>query len=117
MFASGEKQPWAEPATTTTTTDTGASPWSANETYKSASLLDANLFSDREHFFVRLANDDRFASYGSTITDGSHVYQQQRADDQHPATDPFAGMANGRFAEQSSSIPLTIENPMYRNHR
>jgi hypothetical protein len=30
MFASGEKQPWAEPATT----DNNTSSWTPNETYK-----------------------------------------------------------------------------------
>jgi hypothetical protein len=56
-------------------------------------------------------------SYGSGVTyGGSGGYQS--------ATDPFAGMANGnytnisgRITEQKSSIPLTIENPMYQNYR
>ena len=54
-------------------------------------------------------------SYGSTVTDGGGGYQ---------STDPFAGMANGNYTnfsgrmnEQGTSIPLTVENPMYRNNR
>jgi len=59
-------------------------------------------------------------SYGSTITDGGQRGGYQSSND------PFAGMANGnytnlsgRFNEQtaSSSIPLTIENPIYRNYQ
>ncbi len=59
-------------------------------------------------------NEDRYASYGSTVTDGTFSGYQ--------TNDPFAGMANGnytnfpgRIPEQTSS-PLTIENPMYRNY-
>ncbi len=54
-------------------------------------------------------------SYGSAVTDGGGGYQ---------TTDPFAGMANGNYTnisgrmnEQKTSIPLTVENPMYRNYR
>jgi hypothetical protein len=57
-------------------------------------------------------------SYGSAVTDGGG------GGGGYQSTDPFAGMANGnytnfsgRFNEQTTSIPLTIENPMYRNYR
>jgi hypothetical protein len=60
-------------------------------------------------------DDDRLTSYGSTVTDGGGSYQ---------ATDPFAGMANGNYTnfpsrmnDQQTAIPLTVENPMYRNYR
>ncbi|CAF1315292.1 unnamed protein product [Rotaria sordida] len=97
IFASGEKQPWAEPPPPTTSND--ASPWATNETNK--------------------RNDnDRFPSYGSTVTDNTGgIYQ---------SNDPFAGMANGIYTnipgrnnEQTitTTIPLTVENPMYRNYR
>jgi len=53
-------------------------------------------------------------SYGSTVTDGRGGYQ---------STDPFAGMANGNYTnfssrmnEQTKSIPLTVENPTFRNY-
>lgn len=98
MFASGEKQPWAEPPTA----DDGASPWPSNEPIKNA--------------------DDRLDTYGSTITDGgTNAFAYQQA---YQSSDPFAGMANGNYAnapgrnhEATASIPLTIENPMYRNYR
>jgi len=101
MFASGEKQPWAEPASTN---DNPTSPWSNNENLKTI--------------------DDRYTTYGATITDGttsSNPTQQ--------STDPFSGIANGNYTNYpgrmndsstsgiSSSIPMTIENPMYRNYR
>ena len=62
------------------------------------------------------ADDDRLTSYGSTVTDGNVSGYQ--------TTDPFAGMANGNYTnfpsrinDQQTSIPLTVENPMYRNYR
>ncbi len=54
-------------------------------------------------------------SYGSTVTDGTVSGYQ--------TTDPFAGMANGNYTNfpgkinEQTAIPLTIENPMYRNYR
>ena len=67
-------------------------------------------------FLKDLSNEnDRFASYGATATDATSGYQ---------GGDPFAGMANGNYTNipgrnvnPSSSIPLTIENPLYRNDR
>jgi hypothetical protein len=67
--------------------------------------------------FDCIGGGEQIASYGSTITDGSGGGGYQ-------STDPFAGMANGSYAnfpgrmnEQIRSIPLTVENPMYRNYR
>ncbi|CAF3692061.1 unnamed protein product [Rotaria sp. Silwood1] len=98
MFASGEKQIWAEPPPQPpSTTNNDTSPWALNETNK--------------------RNDnDRFPSYGSTVTDNTGgIYQ---------SNDPFSGMANGiytnipgKYNEQTTTIPLTVENPMYRNYR
>ncbi|CAF3712782.1 unnamed protein product [Rotaria sp. Silwood1] len=98
MFASGEKQIWAEPPPQpSSSTNNDTSPWALNETNK--------------------RNDnDRFPSYGSTVTDNTGgIYQ---------SNDPFSGMANGiytnipgKYNEQTTTIPLTVENPMYRNYR
>ncbi|CAF0800069.1 unnamed protein product [Adineta steineri] len=85
LYASGEKQPWAEPPP--------------------------------EHEIYHQQGNEHTASYGSTVTDGGGVIGYQSAD-------PFAGVANGSYTnfpsrqnEQTTSIPLTIENPMYRNYR
>ena len=82
MFASGEKQPWAEPISMNNDSST--------------------------------SNTNPLSSYGSTGIDRTNVNYQ--------TVDPFAGMANGnslnissRMTEQTT-IPLTIENPMYRNY-
>ncbi|CAF1638024.1 unnamed protein product, partial [Adineta ricciae] len=88
LFASGEKQPWAEPPST-------------EDTYK--------------------YGNEHSTSYGSTVTDGG---SGGGGNTSYQSTDPFAGMANGSYAnfpgrynEQTSAVPLTIENPMYRNYR
>ncbi|CAF0897843.1 unnamed protein product [Adineta steineri] len=91
MFASGEKQPWAEPEPE----NDNASPWGPNETYKPGG-----------------GGGDQFASYGSTITDGTGGYQVA---DSYPNGN--STNFSNRNNEQTSSIPLTIENPMYRNYR
>ncbi|CAF1395391.1 unnamed protein product [Adineta ricciae] len=90
MFASGEKQPWAEPPP-----DNNDSSWSTNKNPNN--------------------ENDRFPLYGATATNETSGYQ---------GGDPFAGMANGNYTNipgrnvnPSSSIPLTIENPLYRNDR
>lgn len=83
MFASGEKQPWAEPISVNEDSST------SNKNYP-------------------------LSSYGTTTNDGTNSSYQ--------TLDPFAGMANGNSTNFSSrineqtSIPLTIENPMYRNY-
>ncbi|CAF3395944.1 unnamed protein product [Rotaria socialis] len=98
MFASGEKQPWAEPTQTSTTND-------------DASTSTTNATNKRN-------DNDQFPSYGSTVTDITGGNYQ--------SSDPFAGMANGVYANIPSRIiepttttamPLTIENPMYQNYR
>ncbi|CAF1114621.1 unnamed protein product [Adineta steineri] len=91
MFASGEKQPWAEPEPE----NDNASPWGPNETYKPGG-----------------GGGDQFASYGSTITDGTGGYQVA---DSYPNGN--STNFSNRNNEQTSSVPLTIENPMYRNYR
>lgn len=88
MFASGEKQPWAEPISVNNESSTTTT---SNKDYP-------------------------LSSYGTTNNDGMNSSYQ--------TLDPFAGMANGnspnfpsRNIEQTSTtIPLTIENPMYRNY-
>ncbi|CAF1617607.1 unnamed protein product, partial [Adineta ricciae] len=90
LFASGEKQPWAEPPST-------------DDAYK--------------------YGNEQTTSYGSTVTDGGGS-SGVGGNTGYQSADPFAGMANGSYAnfpgrynEQTSAVPLTIENPMYRNYR
>ncbi|CAF1005875.1 unnamed protein product [Rotaria sordida] len=84
LFASGEKQPWAEPSPTNDNI--------SNETYKQ--------------------DGEQIASYGSTVTDGSGFGYQ--------TTDPYDVMPNGNFPnrtnQQTKFVPITIENPMYKNY-
>ena len=69
------------------------------------------------YYFVWIdADENRYTSYGSTVTDGTTGGYQ--------TNDPFSGITNGNYTniqgrnnEQITSIPLTIENPMYRNYR
>ncbi|CAF1486619.1 unnamed protein product [Rotaria sp. Silwood1] len=86
LFASGEKQPWAEPPSINDKI--------INQTYKQ--------------------DDEQTVSYGSTVTDGSGGGGYQ-------STDPYSAISNGNFQnrtnQQTKFIPITIENPMYKNNR
>ena len=101
LFASGEKQPWADPPP-------------ENQPY-ACTKRTLSFFANDEYSSCSLDGEQHATSYGSTVTDGGGAYQ---------STDPFAGMANGNYAsfpgrtnEATSAVPLTIENPMYRNYR
>ncbi|CAF3735267.1 unnamed protein product [Rotaria sp. Silwood1] len=88
LFASGEKQPWAEPPPINDKI--------INQTYKQ--------------------DDEQTVSYGSTVTDGSGG-----GGGGYQSTDPYSAISNGNFQnrtnQQTKFIPITIENPMYKNNR
>ncbi|CAF4376319.1 unnamed protein product, partial [Rotaria sp. Silwood2] len=86
LFASGEKQPWAEPT----------------------SPPNDNIFNE-----AHKQDDEQITSYGSTVTDGGVAGYQ--------STDSYTNLANGNFQnrtnQQTKFVPITIENPMYKNYR
>ncbi|CAF3480519.1 unnamed protein product, partial [Rotaria sp. Silwood2] len=58
-------------------------------------------------------DDEQITSYGSTVTDGGVAGYQ--------STDSYTNLANGNFQnrtnQQTKFVPITIENPMYKNYR